>query len=78
VPPEVLPVARPSDRALARALALRSEGRHAEALRVLDAVDEADGQRAAADALRALIQQDVLAAVEGRHEAPLARPEGAR
>ena len=60
-PPEPLPVARPSDRVLAAARALRAQGRHAEALRALEAVDVADSQRPAADALRAEIQRTVLA-----------------
>ena len=60
-PAEPLPLARPSDRVLADARALRAQGRHAEALRVLEAVDVADAQRPEADALRAEIQRTVLA-----------------
>jgi tetratricopeptide (TPR) repeat protein len=60
-PPEPLPLARPSDRVLADARALRAQGRHVEALRALEAVDVADSQRPAADALRAEIQRTVLA-----------------
>jgi hypothetical protein len=63
-PAEALPIARLSDRALAQALALRARGRHAEALRVLEAVDVADGLRPAADALRADIQRTVLADIQ--------------
>jgi hypothetical protein len=77
--PEALPVARLSDRALGEARALRAQRRHAEALRVLEGVDVGDAQRPAADALRAEIQQEVLADVERRNPAPLGtRPEGAR
>jgi tetratricopeptide (TPR) repeat protein len=61
VPSEPLPTARPSDRALARARELRAQGREADALRVLETVDVADPQRAAADALRSEIQRTVLA-----------------
>jgi hypothetical protein len=64
VPADALPVARPSDRALTRARELQSLGRAAEALKVLDAVDPADPQRAAADALRGEIQRQVLANVQ--------------
>ena len=60
-PAEPLPVARPSDRVLADARALRAQGRHVEALRALERVDVADAQRPAADALRAEIQRAVLA-----------------
>jgi len=60
-PAEPLPVARPSDRVLANARALRAQGRHGEALRALESVDVADSQRPAADALRAEIQRAVLA-----------------
>lgn len=60
-PAEPLPVARPSDRLLADARALRAQGRYVEALRALEAVDVADAQRPAADALRAEIQRTVLA-----------------
>ena len=59
-PAEPLPVARASDRVLAQAQALRAQGRDVEALRLLDAVDVADAQRPAADALRAEIQRKVL------------------
>jgi hypothetical protein len=62
-PIEPLPVARVSDRLLAQARALHAQGRYAEALRVLDSVDVADPQRAAADALRADIQRMVLAEI---------------
>jgi len=60
-PVEPLPVARASDRALAQARTLRDQGRVAEAIRILESVDRADAQRAAADALRAEIQRKVLA-----------------
>ena len=60
-PAQPLPLARPSDRVLADARALRAQGRHREALRVLESVDVADAQRPAADALRAEIQRTVLA-----------------
>jgi hypothetical protein len=74
VPVEPLPVARASDRALAQAQALRAQGRDVEALRVLDAVDVADAQRAAADALRAEIQRTVLAEIQTLDP----KPEAAR
>jgi hypothetical protein len=73
-PAEPLPVARPSDRVLADARALRAQGRHVEALRALEAVDIADAQRSAADALRAEIQRAVLADVQ----VPDVTPEAAR
>jgi hypothetical protein len=63
-PADPLPVARPSDRALARARELRTQGRDVEALRVLEAVDVADPQRPAADALRSEIQRKVLADIQ--------------
>lgn len=62
-PAEPLPIARVSDRVLAQARALRDQGRPAEALRALDAVDVADPQRPAADALRGEIQRMVLAEI---------------
>jgi hypothetical protein len=61
---DALPVARPSDRVLARARELHAQGRAAEALRVLDTVDVADGQRPAADTLRSEIQRKVLADIQ--------------
>lgn len=60
-PVDPLPVARASDRVLARARTLRDQGRVADALRLLDSVDRADVGRAAADALRAEIQRTALA-----------------
>jgi hypothetical protein len=68
--PEPLPVARRSDRALARARTLRDQGRVADALRVLDAVDIADAQRPAADALRAEIQRKALADIQALEPTP--------
>jgi hypothetical protein len=62
-PAEPLPIARLSDRTLAQARGLHAQGRHAEALRVLDAVDVADPQRPVADALRSEIQRMVLAEI---------------
>jgi len=56
-------IARLSDRTLAQARALHAQGRHAEALRVLEAVDVADPQRPVADALRSEIQRMVLAEI---------------
>jgi hypothetical protein len=66
VPADALPAARPSDRALAQALALRAQGRTAQALRVLEAVDVADPRRPEADALRSEIQRTVLADIQAR------------
>ena len=63
-PAEPLPVARASDRVLAQAQALRAQGHDVEALRLLDAVDVADAQRPAAEALRAEIQRKVLAEMQ--------------
>jgi hypothetical protein len=63
-PVERLPIARLSDRTLAEAQALRAQGRNVEALRRLDAIDVADPQRPAADALRSEIQRAVLAAIQ--------------
>jgi hypothetical protein len=64
VSPPPLPVAWPADRVLEQAKALRAEGRRSEALRALNGVDVADAQRPAADALRAEIQQEILAGFE--------------
>jgi hypothetical protein len=61
---DALPVARPSDRILARARELHAEGRAAEALRLLETVDIADAQRPAADALRGEIQRQRLADIQ--------------
>jgi len=69
-PADPLPVARASDRALAQARMLRDQGDVAEALRVLDAVDVADAQRPAADALRAEIQRKVLTEIQTLHPTP--------
>ncbi|HEV8396460.1 MAG TPA: hypothetical protein VGQ37_19400 [Vicinamibacterales bacterium] len=67
---EPLPVARASDRALAEARALHAQGRHVEALRILEAVDVADAQRPAADGLRAEIQRNVLAQIQALDPTP--------
>lgn len=69
-PVEALPAVRPSDRVLAQAQALRAQGRDAEALRLLETVDLADAQRAAADALRAEIQRKVLAETQAFNPSP--------
>lgn len=69
-PVEALPIARPSDRILTQAQALRAQGRDVEALRLLETVDLADAQRAAADALRAEIQRKVLAATQAFEPTP--------
>ena len=69
-PAEPLPVARPSDRVLADARALRAQGRYVEALRALEAVDVADSQRSEADALRAEIQRTVLADMQALDTTP--------
>jgi hypothetical protein len=63
-PADRLPVARPSDRTLVQARALWTQGKASEALRLLEAVDVADAQRPAADALRAEIQRQVLADIQ--------------
>ena len=63
-PADRLPLARPSDRALAQARALWAEGKPGEALRLLEAVDLADAQRPTAVALRAEIQRKVLADIQ--------------
>ena len=63
--PAPLPVARTSDAVIERARSLRAQGRRVEALRILGGVDVADGQRGVADALRAEIQREILAAAEG-------------
>jgi hypothetical protein len=78
VRPEALPVARPSDRAIVEARALRAQGRAVQALRVLEGVDVADAQRPAADALRAEIQQEVLANVAPLEPPITTTPKGAR
>jgi hypothetical protein len=73
VPADPLPVARPSDRALAQARALGAQGRQVEAIRLLDTVDVADPQRPEADALRADIQRRVLAGIQTPDVAEAAR-----
>jgi len=70
VPPPSLPVARSSDRVLAQAGTLHAQGRPGEALRLLAAVDVADVQRPAADALRAKIQREILDLVDVGDSAP--------
>jgi hypothetical protein len=70
VAPSPLPVARPSDRVLEQARMLRGQGRRVEALRILGAIDGADAQRAAADAMRADIQREILAELESRAPTP--------
>jgi hypothetical protein len=62
--PPPLPVARISDSVLERARVLRAQGRRVDALGILARVDVADGQRGAADALRADIQREILADVD--------------
>ena len=69
-PVEPLPLARPSDRVLADARALRAQGRYVDALRALEGVDVADAQRPAADALRAEIQRTVLANMQALDVTP--------
>ena len=63
-PPFCAGIQRASDSVLERARSLRAQGRRVEALSVLGRVDVADGQRGAADALRADIQREILAGVE--------------
>lgn len=60
-PLEALPTARPSDRVLDRAQALRRQGRLREALRALSVIDVADPARAASDELRAQLQREIFA-----------------
>jgi hypothetical protein len=71
---ESWPLARASDRVLAEARRLMADGRGAEALRALEAVDIADAQRPAADALRGQIQRQLLATVQTAE----LTPEGSR
>ncbi|MBM3819945.1 MAG: hypothetical protein FJW14_13145 [Acidimicrobiia bacterium] len=59
---EPLPVVRASEAAIARAHALRADGRLRDALRALDTIDLADPFRAEADRLRAEIQREQLVA----------------
>jgi hypothetical protein len=59
---EPLPVVRPSEVVLERARTLRSDGRPRDALRTLDGIRAADPLRAAADRLRAEIQNDIFTA----------------
>jgi hypothetical protein len=63
-PADPLPVARPSDRVVARARELYAQGRAAEALRLLETVDVADALRPAAEALRSEVQRKVLADIQ--------------
>jgi tetratricopeptide (TPR) repeat protein len=58
---EPLPVARSSERVLARARALYSEGHLRDALRTLDAIGVADPLRGDAERLRADVQRQLLA-----------------
>ena len=61
---EPLPVLRPGEMAVERARALHDAGEVRQAIGVLQAIDAADPARAAADALRAVWQREVLAEVE--------------
>ena len=59
-PPVPLPVPSASQLALERARTLVADGRHAEALGVLDTVGRGDGLRGEVDTLRAAIQRAIL------------------
>jgi tetratricopeptide (TPR) repeat protein len=62
LPPEPVPIARSSERIVARAKSLDAAGRPHEALRLLESVGLADPMRAEADRLRAEMQRRLLAA----------------
>jgi hypothetical protein len=62
LPAEPMPIARSSERIIARAKSLQASDRLHDALRVLDAVGPADPMRAEADRLRADMQRRLLAA----------------
>jgi hypothetical protein len=66
---EPLPIVRPSDIALDRARSLRDDGRLRDALRSLDAIRTTDPLRAAAEALKAEIQEEILVSA-GTTKAP--------
>ena len=76
VPLEPLPVARASERVFDRARVLRAQGRSRDALRALGTIEVADPLRAAADGLRAEIQREILAGLNGAP--PIAPPEVSR
>jgi hypothetical protein len=59
-PPEPLPVARSSERLVARARAFQSGGRLHDALRALEAIDLGDPMRPEADRLRGELQRQLL------------------
>lgn len=67
---EPLPALRPGDMALERARALHAEGRSAEAISLLQAIDAADPVRPAADQLRGTWQREVLAGLEAGTPGP--------
>ncbi len=60
MPPDPLPVARSSERLLARARALQAGGRLHDALRSLDRIDLGDPMRPEADRLRGELQRQLL------------------
>jgi hypothetical protein len=62
MPPDPLPVARSSERLLARARAFQAGGHLHDALRSLDGVDLADPIRPEADRLRGELQRQLLEA----------------
>jgi hypothetical protein len=62
LPPEPVPIARSSERIVARAKSLETAGRPHEALRLLESVGLADPMRAEADRVRAEMQRRLLAA----------------
>lgn len=72
LPPDPLPVARSSERVIARARSLAAGGHLLDALRLLDAVGLADPGRPEADRLRGEVQSRLIEA--GR----VSRPEAAR
>jgi tetratricopeptide (TPR) repeat protein len=62
LPPEPVPVARSSERIIARARSLQGGGHLLDALRLLDGIGPADPMRAEADRLRADVQRRLLEA----------------
>jgi len=60
--PETLPIVRTSEMLLGRARTLYESGRLKDALAMLDRINRTDPLRPEADRLRAVVQQDVLAA----------------
>ncbi len=75
LPPDALPIARSSERVVARARSLNAGGHLRDALHALDTIGPADPLRAEADKLRADVQRRLL---EAGRPASAAKPGAAR